>query len=111
MPLGPGRRRTGGQGFGMPTDDVDVTGVAQGAAGSGEPPTRRQPDGANMSAQAYRAISNKIKSRELRGGDTLVEQRLAEQLGVSRTPLREAMQRLEGEGLLLKAANRGSAAM
>ena len=59
-----------------------------------------------MSAQAYRAISNKIKSRELRGGDTLVEQRLAEQLGVSRTPLREAMQRLEGEGLLLKAANR-----
>jgi DNA-binding GntR family transcriptional regulator len=59
-----------------------------------------------MSAQAYRALSNQIKNRELRGGDTLVEQRLATQLGVSRTPLREAMQRLEGEGLLLKSANR-----
>jgi DNA-binding GntR family transcriptional regulator len=82
----------------MPMDDL-------GPAGA-EPASLRAPEGENMSAQAYRAISNKIKNRELRGGDTLVEQRLAAQLGVSRTPLREAMQRLEGEGLLLKSANR-----
>ena len=85
----------------MSVDDVGVTSAAPDSA-----MIRQKPESANMSAQAYRAISNKIKSRELRGGDTLVEQRLAEQLGFSRTPLREAMQRLEGEGLLLKAANR-----
>lgn len=61
---------------------------------------------ANMSSRAYQALSNMVRSRQLRGGDSLVEQRLAAQLGISRTPLREAMQRLEGEGLLLKSANR-----
>ncbi len=47
-----------------------------------------------------------IRERKLRGGDTIVELHLAQQLGVSRTPLREAMQRLEAEGLLQKGANR-----
>ena len=61
---------------------------------------------ANMSAQAYAVLSGMIMRRELRGGDKLVEQRLAEQLEISRTPLREAMQRLEGEGLIRKGANR-----
>ena len=36
----------------------------------------------------------------------MVELDLAGMLGVSRTPLRQAMQRLEGEGLLTKGANR-----
>lgn len=89
----------------MTADEVASARSRPGLAGDDEA-SRRAPDGANMSAQAYWAISNKIKNRELRGGDTLVEQRLAAQLGVSRTPLREAMQRLEGEGLLLKSANR-----
>ncbi len=61
---------------------------------------------ANMSARAYRALSQMIRNRELGGGAPLIEQRVAQQLGLSRTPLREAMQRLEGEGLLIKAANR-----
>ncbi len=61
---------------------------------------------ANMSARAYHALSNMVRNRQLRGGDSLVESRLAAQLGISRTPLREAMQRLEGEGLLIKSANR-----
>lgn len=47
-----------------------------------------------------------IHSRRLRGGEVIVEARLAELLGVSRTPLREALQRLEGEGLVTKHANR-----
>ncbi len=36
----------------------------------------------------------------------IVEQRLAETLGISRTPLREALQRLEGEGLVIKGTGR-----
>lgn len=59
-----------------------------------------------MSARAYRALSQMIHDRVLRGGASLTEQRLAQELGLSRTPLREAMQRLEGEGLLVKGANR-----
>ena len=59
----------------------------------------------NASTRAYEAISNMIKDRQLRGGESIVEKRLAEQLGVSRTPLREALQRLEGEGLVRKSAN------
>jgi DNA-binding GntR family transcriptional regulator len=59
----------------------------------------------NASTRAYLAISTMIKDRDLKGGQSLVEQRLADQLGVSRTPLREALQRLEGEGLVRKLAN------
>jgi DNA-binding GntR family transcriptional regulator len=46
-----------------------------------------------------------IKDRVLKGGQSIVEQRLADELGVSRTPLREALQRLEGEGLVNKLSN------
>lgn len=47
-----------------------------------------------------------IRERELRSGDTIVESHVSEQLGVSRTPLREAMQKLESQGMLQKGANR-----
>ena len=60
----------------------------------------------NLTSLTYRSVSEMIHHRRLRGGDVIVEQRLAEALGVSRTPLREALQRLEGEGLVRKVANR-----
>ena len=59
----------------------------------------------NLAGLAHRAVTEMIRDRRLRGGDTVVETRLAETLGLSRTPLREALQRLEGEGLLHKRAN------
>lgn len=64
------------------------------------------PTGPNLSNRAYLALSEMIHARRLRGGEVIVETRLAERLGVSRTPLREALQRLEGEGLVTKHANR-----
>ncbi|MEM9221180.1 MAG: GntR family transcriptional regulator [Pseudomonadota bacterium] len=60
----------------------------------------------NLSNLAYRSVSHMIHQRRLRGGELIVEKRLAEMLGISRTPLREALQRLEGEGLVRKVANR-----
>lgn len=60
----------------------------------------------NLSSLAHRAISEMIRDRRLKGGEAIVEARLAEALGISRTPLREALQRLEGEGLVRKVANR-----
>jgi DNA-binding GntR family transcriptional regulator len=60
----------------------------------------------SLSTLTYRAVSDMIRHRRLRGGDVIVEARLADTLGISRTPLREALQRLEGEGLVRKGDGR-----
>ncbi len=49
-----------------------------------------------------------ILSRELRPGERLVQSELAEQLGVSRTPIREALHRLESDGLVKLSPNKGA---
>lgn len=46
----------------------------------------------------YEAISDMIITRALRPGEHIVESDLAAQLGVSRQPVREALQRLQTEG-------------
>ncbi|MBB5167654.1 GntR family transcriptional regulator [Mycobacterium sp. AZCC_0083] len=46
----------------------------------------------------YDALTEMIISRELQPGTHLVESELATQLGVSRQPVREALQRLQTEG-------------
>jgi DNA-binding GntR family transcriptional regulator len=48
-----------------------------------------------------------IQSRELSGGDWIDEIRLTEQLGISRTPLREALKVLANEGLVRLEPRRG----
>ena len=50
--------------------------------------------------QAYRHIQGKILSGELPAGERLSEQALAEEVGISRTPVRSAIRQLETEGLL-----------
>lgn len=62
--------------------------------------------GENLSNLAYKSVTELIRDRRLRGGETIVESRLADQLNISRTPLREALQRLEGEGLVVKGNGR-----
>lgn len=54
-----------------------------------------------------RKLRNAISHGELAPGAQLAEAELARELGVSRGPLREAMQRLTQEGLLLSIRNRG----
>ncbi len=56
----------------------------------------------SLSDQAYVKLRDMIVNRQLGGGDILVESRLAGTLGLTRTPLREAMVRLAGAGLLVK---------
>jgi len=57
----------------------------------------------NLAALAYREIARLIEKKELRAGEIVVEQSLAAYLGISRTPVRQALQRLELEGLLVKS--------
>ena len=49
---------------------------------------------------AYRHIRGAIIRGELASGEVLLESRLAERIGVSRTPVREALSRLASEGLV-----------
>ncbi|GAA4224576.1 GntR family transcriptional regulator [Sagittula sp. NFXS13] len=51
---------------------------------------------------AYTLILDAIDSGTYRPGDRLVESELAERFGVSRTPIREALQRLETQSLLAR---------
>lgn len=53
-------------------------------------------------------IRTMIFSGELQGGDRVPEQKLCDIFGVSRTPLREALKVLGGEGLLTLEPNRGA---
>ena len=55
---------------------------------------------ANISADAAAAVRAMIVDGRLADGERINEVRLAEQLGVSRTPLREALSRLSAEGAL-----------
>ncbi|MFL8935193.1 GntR family transcriptional regulator [Rossellomorea oryzaecorticis] len=50
--------------------------------------------------QSYEYIRDQILNGELERGTKLIEEKLAEQLGVSRTPIRESMRKLEQEGLV-----------
>jgi DNA-binding GntR family transcriptional regulator len=52
-------------------------------------------------------IRRLILDGTLRPGERLIEDRLAEQLGVSRNPVREALRVLEAEGFVDTAARRG----
>jgi DNA-binding GntR family transcriptional regulator len=56
----------------------------------------------NLAAHAYEEIARLIEKKELRAGEAIVEQEIASYLGISRTPVRQALQRLELEGLLVK---------
>ena len=50
---------------------------------------------------AYRYIRGSIIRGELKSGEILLETNLAERIGVSRTPVREALSRLANEGLVV----------
>ncbi|WP_066152683.1 GntR family transcriptional regulator [Halalkalibacter krulwichiae] len=51
-------------------------------------------------SKAYEYIRDQILNGELSRGTKLVEEKLASELGVSRTPIREAIRKLEQEGLI-----------
>jgi len=54
----------------------------------------------SLRAQIVRAIRDAIIQGKFKSGEKIPEQELAEQLGVSRTPIREALHVLEQQGLV-----------
>lgn len=59
-----------------------------------------------LSDRAYRALREQIAAGALMPGERLTERGLAVLLGVSPTPVREALRRLEQEGLITRAGPR-----
>lgn len=57
---------------------------------------------------AYAAIREAIVTGALRPGQRLVEVDLAQRLGISRAPVREALRLLESEGLVVAEPHRGA---
>lgn len=61
-----------------------------------------------LSDEAAKQLRDAIRSGSLSPGTRLVERELAERLGVSRIPIREAIQKLVDEGLAKKVPRRGT---
>lgn len=57
-------------------------------------------DDLSQSAQAYRQLEEEIVTLKLKPGEAITETAVAQRLGLGRTPIREAIQRLSWEGLL-----------
>ena len=66
-------------------------------------PAAADPVAPSLTDRAYDHVMDRLSDGRLRGGDVIQESRLAEQLGLSRTPVRDALGRLEGEGLLVRS--------
>ncbi len=56
----------------------------------------------------FQTLRNAILKGELKPGERLMEIQLAQRLGVSRTPVREAIRKLELEGLAIMIPRRGA---
>ena len=65
-----------------------------------------EPRGTVLGDEVYALLGEAILDGRLEPGERLRDQELAERLGVSRTPVREALQRLERTGLVEVSPNR-----
>ncbi len=70
-------------------------------AAQGRRATGQETDG-RLTVVAYQRLLAMMRSGELPPGGILQERRLAKSLNISRTPLRDALFRLEGEGFVVR---------
>lgn len=61
----------------------------------------------NLGSDVYRILRDRILSQELKAGEKLSDLRLSSELGVSRTPIREALHQLAQDGVVVAEPNRG----
>lgn len=81
----------------------------RGADGLAEAaPRLDRPDVRSIEEVVTTALRDAILSGELRPGERLLQEQLADQLRVSRIPLRDALRRLEAEGLVRIGPRRGA---
>lgn len=91
----------------MPHNNPGTTDPAEGTA-AGALSQLDRPDVRSIEEVVTTALRDAILSGELRPGERLLQEQLADQLRVSRIPLRDALRRLEAEGLVRIGPRRGA---
>jgi len=66
------------------------------------------PNSGNLSNSLFHQLRTDILQGKLKPGEKLTEQRVCQEYVVSRTPVREAFQKLENDGLIETIPNRGA---
>lgn len=66
-----------------------------------------RPERRRLADEVYDQLIKAIRDGDIKPEDTLIQEKLAAELQISRTPVREALMRLEREGVL-EVSNRGS---
>jgi len=61
----------------------------------------------NISEEVYKNIKNSILTGTFAPGERLIESSIAESLGVSRTPVREAIKKIVAEGFAVEESRKG----
>ena len=61
----------------------------------------------NLAEQVRKAIVSEIASGKLKPGERIIQEQLAQELGVSRQPVQQALLLLKNQGVLRDAAGRG----
>ena len=62
----------------------------------------------NLTEQAYQSVKRQLLNGSFPEGSKLTEEYLSNALGISKSPVREALMRLESEGLICIEARRGA---
>lgn len=62
----------------------------------------------SLSARAYRILLDRLIMLDIQPGEPIMEKQLADEMGVGRTPLREALKRLESDHLVVTYPRRGT---
>ncbi|MFI6577991.1 GntR family transcriptional regulator [Nocardiopsis sp. NPDC050513] len=69
---------------------------------------KHQSSGASLAERAYAAIRDRLVMLEIKPGDPIVEDRLSAELDMGRTPIREALKRLERDRMVVAYPRRGT---
>ncbi|ADL08922.1 GntR family transcriptional regulator [Thermosediminibacter oceani] len=69
--------------------------------------SQTQEGGSSLRNKIYQHLKNAILNGVYKPGESLIELKIARELGVSRTPVREAIRQLELEGLVSSIPNKG----
>jgi DNA-binding GntR family transcriptional regulator len=102
-----GMPRTGTQGTDVESTDVESTGHRAGGSQPGRAGHGAGPRYVSKTDMVAALIREQIITGELAAGEQLRQRDLAQRFQVSQTPVREAMRRLQSEGLVIGDTHRG----
>jgi DNA-binding GntR family transcriptional regulator len=86
---------------------VELNSKDSGPANLATEAVRTRVEYSSLGNQVYELIWNRIITQQLRPGEKLSDTRLSKDLGVSRTPVREALHRLAQDGIVRTLSQRG----